>query len=270
MIGTLNHYPNFPSRHVMPRQITVWLPPGYAADGKTRLPVLYMHDGQNLFDPETAYGGVDWGIDETLDRLIAAGEVPATLVVGVWNTERRWQEYLPQRPFALERGREAQARLGAEFGSGPLSDAYLRFLVEEVKPFIDGEYRTRPDREHTFVMGSSMGGLISLYALCEYPEVFKGAGCLSTHWPAGEGIMVDYLREALPQPGSHRIYFDYGTKTLDALYEPYQLRADVAMQAAGYQAGRDWLTLRFEGAEHTEQAWRERVALPLTFLLEVE
>ena len=116
-------------------------------------------------------------------------------------------------------------------------------------------------------MGSSMGGLISAYALCEYPHVFGGAGCVSTHFPAGKGAVIDYLAKNLPKPGAHKLWFDYGTETLDALYEPYQRRMDAVMKAAGYTEGRDWITKKFPGAEHSEKSWRARVDQPLTFLL---
>jgi enterochelin esterase-like enzyme len=117
-------------------------------------------------------------------------------------------------------------------------------------------------------MGSSMGGLISLYALCEVPQMFGAAACLSTHWVAGEGVVIDYLRRALPPPGTHRVYFDYGTETLDAEYEVWQVQADQIMRAAGYTEGEDWVTRKFVGAEHSERAWRERLHLPLRFLLQ--
>jgi hypothetical protein len=97
--------------------------------------------------------------------------------------------------------------------------------------------------------------------------VFQGAGCLSTHWPAGEDILIAYLRKVLPRPGKHKIYFDYGTETLDASYEMYQKQADQVMRAAGYKEGQDWVTYKFAGAEHSERAWRERVHIPLAFLL---
>jgi predicted alpha/beta superfamily hydrolase len=152
----------------------------------------------------------------------------------------------------------------------PLSDRYLKFLMWELKPFMDEHYRTLPDRENTFTMGSSMGGLISIYAVCEYPDRFAGAGCISTHWPAAGGIVVDYLAQALPEAGEHRIYFDHGTATVDALYEPYQEEVDQILIAKGYTHGEDWVTLKFEGAEHGERAWRERVHMPLEFLLETK
>ncbi len=132
---------------------------------------------------------------------------------------------------------------------------------------IDARYRSLPDQPNTFVMGSSMGGLISLYAIEQYPEVYFGAGCLSTHWIAGENLLVDYLGARLPAPADHRLYFDFGTITLDEAYEPFQIRMDGWLERAGYARGRNWTTLKFEGAAHTEAAWRARVDLPLRFLL---
>jgi predicted alpha/beta superfamily hydrolase len=254
------HHRGFVSDHVAPRHVDVWLPPNYHDSPSLRFPVIYMHDGQNLFDPKTSFIGVDWGIDEAMRDLTAARRGRAAIVVGIWNTPQRSQEYMPQRALEML---PAQLRRRRD----PLSDRYLKFLVEEVKPFIDDHHRTLADRENTFVMGSSMGGLISLYAVCEYPRVFAGAGCLSPHWPAAGGIVVDYLQQALPEAGDHKLYFDYGTRTVDALYEPYQEEADEIIRAKGYTRGEDWLTLKFEGAEHGERAWRERVHIPLAFLL---
>lgn len=265
--GRLIRHVGFPSHHVPARPVDVWLPPGY--DGARPYPVLYMHDGQNLFDPALAYGGVTWGVAEAMAQLVAAGIVPPTIIVGVWNAgERRWQEYLPQRPFATPAGQRVLANIDPEKMPGaPCSDAYLRFLVTEVKPFINQTYATQPERENTFIMGSSMGGLISLYALCEYPDQFAGAGCVSTHWPAVDGVLPELLK-LLPASGRHRLYFDFGTEELDAQYEPFQQQADALVAAAGYIQGQDWVTHKFPGANHSEQAWQQRVHIPLTFLLD--
>lgn len=267
MNGTRRRHPDFPSRYVTPRHIDVWLPPGYGAGTGDRFPVLYMHDGQNLFDPKTSFIGVDWNLGETMTRLIGEGQIRPAIVVGIWNTPRRVQEYMPRKPLELPHGQPLRERLEQEWGGSALSDHYLKFLTEELMLFIDRTYRTLPEREHTYIMGSSMGGLISLYAVCEYPHLFAGAGCLSTHWPAGDGIVIDYLETALPKPGRHKFYFDHGTETLDACYEPYQQRVDAILGAAGYEPGRNWLTRKFAGAEHSERAWRERIPIPLTFLL---
>jgi predicted alpha/beta superfamily hydrolase len=266
-VGVIHHHADFPSVHITPRHVDVWCPPGYASSPDARYPVLYMHDGQNLFDPALSYIGVDWGVHEAIARLMAEGRIAGAIVVGIWNTAERLREYMPQKPFALPKANRLVHEFTEGYGGLPVSDAYLRFLVEELKPFVDGTYRTLPQRERTFIMGSSMGGLISLYSLCEYPEVFAGAGCLSTHWPIGKSLLVGYVKSALPAPGHHRLYFDYGTETTDADYEPYQRRVDALLRAAGYTRGKDWITRKFPGAEHSERAWRERVHIPLEFLL---
>jgi predicted alpha/beta superfamily hydrolase len=188
-------------------------------------------------------------------------------VVGVWNTPLRLQEYMPRKPVtapSLPIGVEGMGELPA---SGIVSDKYLAFLVEELKPLIDGAYRTKRGRDDTFVMGSSMGGLISLYAVAEYPRVFGGVGAVSTHWPIGKGIVIDWLATHLPDPRTHRLYFDHGTATLDAQYAPYQQRMDAIVRAAGYVEGDNFTTRVFEGADHSERAWRQRVDVPLQFLL---
>ena len=264
--GELVRVADFPSNNVDPRHLDIWLPPGYHADENKRYPVIYMHDGQNLFDPNaTDYG--DWGVDEAMTRLIESGDVRPAIIVGVWNTPKRFEEYMPQKVIEgnfVETGVEGYDPIPSET---VFSDRYLKFLVEEVKPYIDQNYRTLTGPEDTFSMGSSMGGLISAYAVTEYPDVFGGAGCVSTHWPIENGVMVDYLAENLPPAGAHRIYFDHGTEALDALYEPFQNRVDDVMRAKGYREDVDWMTRKFEGEPHNEVAWRGRVHIPLTFLL---
>lgn len=265
--GRLLRHEALASRQVAPRNIDVWLPPGYDNDTTRRYPVLYMHDGQNLFDPASSYGGIDWGVDETMTRLIAERHVRAAIVVGIWNTPARFHEYMPQKAatgLMVTTGVDGFAAIAAPDLRG---DAYLRFLVDELKPFIDRQYRTLPGRDDTVVMGSSMGGLISLYAIAEYPGIYGAAGSVSTHWPAGDGAMVGWFTAHLPDPRTHRLYFDHGTATLDATYAPYQSRMDAALHAAGYEPGRAWVTRRFEGAAHHERAWRARVEVPLRFLL---
>jgi predicted alpha/beta superfamily hydrolase len=264
--GRLSRYENFASEHIQARHVDVWCPPGYES-GAARYPVLYLHDGQNLFDPAWSFLGIDWGIDEAIGRLMAEGVTGGAIVVGIWHSPLRRCDYMPQKPLQADRACVLCEQFEREQGCSPESDAYLRFLVEELKPFVDAAYRTLPDRAHTLVMGSSMGGLISLYALTEYPAIFGGAGCVSTHWPIGGSLLVDYFGSVLPRPGDHRIYFDYGTETADAAYEPYQLHMDELMQAAGYRRGIDWITQKYVGAEHSERAWRARVDVPLKFLL---
>jgi predicted alpha/beta superfamily hydrolase len=267
MTGTIRYYHDVASRYVAARDVEVWLPPGYAHDTAARYPVLYVQDGQNVFDPATSYTHVDWGVDETMTRLIAERAVRPAIVVAIWNTARRFQEYMPQRALGPD-STFASGVPGLPPVPGPaLSDAYLRFMVEELKPFVDSAYRTLPGPADTFVMGSSMGGLIAAYAVTQYPQVFGGAACLSTHWPAADGAFVPYFARSLPPPASHRFYFDHGTATLDSLYAPGQRRVDEAMRAAGYVAGLNWISRVIPGADHSERSWRVRLAQPLIFLL---
>jgi predicted alpha/beta superfamily hydrolase len=257
-------YKNFSSRFVESRNIDVWLPAGYSRNKKYA--VLYMHDGQNLFNPNEAFGGVEWNVDEVLQNLIDEKKARDTIVVGIWNTARRVIEYAPQKAFDLENRKNIKnSPLSAKRKSE--SDDYLRFIVTELKPFVDKNYSTKPSRADTFIMGSSMGALMSLYAVSEYPNIFGGAGCVSTHFPLGEGVMLGYMRKFLPSQKTHKIYFDYGTRTLDASYEPFQKKADAIMIKKGYRKGKNWITRKFDGAEHSEKSWRERVHVPLEFLL---
>jgi predicted alpha/beta superfamily hydrolase len=266
--GTVKTEESFPSKRVAARRVDVWLPPGYEANSTRRYPVLYMHDGQNLFDPALSYIGVDWGIDETMTRLIREGAVREAIVVGVWNTPKRSEEYLPAKAVTGSKKPDDWPDMFWLRKLTNVSDDYLRFLVGELKPFVDSNYRTLPNRANTFTMGSSAGALISIYALAEYPDVFGGAGGVSTHWPMGDGLMIDYLEPRLAGlRGGHRFYFDFGTETLDSNYEPYQRRVDALMRRAGYVEGVDWMTRKYEGDEHSERAWRRRVDVPLRFLL---
>ena len=278
--GTLVHYPSFPSNLVEPRPVDVWLPDGYE-ESDSPYPVIYMHDGQFMFDRPTSpyastwertkgliYGGVFWNVDETMARLVAKKQIRPTIVVSVWNLPnvKRRTEYMPQKPVTEEIGRllVAESDITRE---AITSDNYLRFLVSELKPFIDKTYLTKPDADNTLIMGSSMGGMISAYAVSEYPEVFGAAACLSTHWVLGEGAAVKWYKNNWPTAGNHRLYFDYGTKSIDADYEPFQKMMDAVMRRKGYRENEDWVTRRFEGASHRPKAWRERLHIPLIFLL---
>ena len=273
------------SKHSDPRKVVVWLPSTYRPGGP-RHAVLYMHDGQNLFDKATASYGMEWQVDETLDRLIREKKVRPTIVVGIWNTPKRLREYAPSKAFAHLPPKYMEQVRGL-YGGDPLSDGYLKFIVEELKPRIDKSYRVKSDRANTAIMGSSMGALISLYAIDEYPHVFGSAGMVSTHWPlllpanGGKSVSDEeygavsaaferYLTPALPDPRTHRLYFDHGTETLDAIYARYQKRVDAVVAARGYRQGANWISRNFPGQAHNEKSWASRVEIPLRFLLPPE
>ncbi|WP_237067669.1 alpha/beta hydrolase [Microbulbifer guangxiensis] len=270
--GKLQTLPPFEFDGIAPRPVHVWLPDGYP--GKAPYAVLYMHDGQMLFDANTTWNKQEWGVDEAASELQASGQTVPFIVVAIENvSETRHGDYFPQKARALlpatERGRAHpfnQAELRA--------DRYLQFLLGQLKPYIDSHFEVAPDPEHTFIAGSSMGGLISLYALLEYPQIFSAAAAISTHWP---GIKPEddlpvaaairaYVERNLPQPGQHRIYFDHGTETLDAVYPPLQEKVDAIMRAAGYESPA-WQTRVFEGHAHDENSWQARLAEPLLFLM---
>ncbi|MGI2259215.1 alpha/beta hydrolase [Shewanella sp. GXUN23E] len=275
--GSLHRLQDVPFSSIPSRPVDVWLPEH--AQGQ-QLAVLYMHDGQMLFDATTTWNGQEWRVDEVAQQLIDAGKTRPFMVVAIHNGgPHRHAEYFPQQPFdnLAEADRQRLFNYQQQAGvpvEAPYSDKYLRFLVQELKPYIDSHYPVDGGPESTFIMGSSMGGLISMYALTQYPEVFGGAACLSTHWPGVfemadnplPAALLSYLQQSLPKANSRRLYFDYGDQTLDALYPPLQRQADAIMQARGWQAPY-WLTEFFSGAGHTEQAWADRLEIPLQFLL---
>ncbi len=270
-VGRIVHLSAFQSKFVSPRNVDVWLPPGY--DGRARCSVIYMHDGQMLFDGRITWNKKSWRIAETVSALIAKGTIPETIVVGIWSiASTRQSEYFPEKvlPYVPRDPREKFVK--DDLSGKPQADNYLRFIVDELKPAIDAKYATLSDRDHTIVMGSSMGGIISLYAICEYPDVFGRAGCMSTGWiatfPKNATFPLatfNYLQGHLPDPRSHKIYFDQGTATIDALFGEAQAFADLVVRDRGYTDG-NFLSRVFPGDEHSETSWAGRVAVPLEFL----
>ena len=280
--GKLIRHELFSSKKVANRNVDVWLPDGYSKQKKYA--VLYMQDGQMLFDSTNNWNKKEWQVDETLGKLFRENKIRDCIVVGIWNTgEGRHADYFPQKPFESLKKAEIdsvymgnrQSGVSVFNGQKVRSDFYLKFIVEELKPFIDQEYSTMPDKANTFIVGSSMGGLISLYAICEYPSIFGGAICMSTHWPGifqvennpFPAAFMKYLKMKLPSPRDHRIYFDHGEKTLDAWYAPFQRQVDAIMKQKGYKSGKNWITRFFPGEDHSENAWARRFDFPVLFML---
>ncbi|MEE4195766.1 MAG: alpha/beta hydrolase-fold protein [Anaerolineae bacterium] len=266
----LDHFKDLSIDGLLPRNVDIWLPPAYEENPNQRYPVLYMHDGQNLFEPEKAYTGITWGVAEAITRLAKEGKIEPAIVVGIWNTENRFGDYLPAKPFHTPKGRRVDKlfRLNRGYRKAKLvADEYLKLIVEIIKPKVDESYRTKPDRSHTHIMGSSMGGLISWYAMCEYPDVFGSAGCVSTHWPVVKHVFREYFEEKLPSSHTHKIYFSHGTEGLDKKYPKLQHKADQIVREMGYTKGENWITKVFEGDTHNEECWQQQIHHPLTFLL---
>lgn len=231
------------------RRLLVYLPPTYDASDR-RYPVLYMHDGQNLFDPATSFAGA-WGVAETMAAAHADGL--DAIVVGISNMgDERLDEY---SPFV-------DPRLG-----GGKGERYVAFICDTVKPLIDADFRTLPGREDTGVVGSSMGGLISLYAFFRRPEVFGCVGAMSPSLWFARRAIFDYIQRAPFVPG--RIYLDAGTR------EGRGELADVRrlcrlLRARGYREGADLLCAIEKGAGHDESAWGHRLPRELRFLLRAD
>jgi enterochelin esterase-like enzyme len=279
--GRIERIENFNSKYVPARNVDVWLPDNYTTSKKHA--VLYMHDGQMLFDSSITWNKQEWGVDETLTQLLQKKKIRDCIVVGICNGGKsRHAEYFPQKPFeALSKEQQklvydAYRSDGQSIFSGLAisSDNYLKFLVEELKPFIDKTYSTFTDPSNTFVAGSSMGGLISMYALCEYPNVFGGAACMSTHWPGlfsmdnnpVPSAFFSYIKKNFPSPEQHKIYFDHGTETLDSMYASLQLEVDAIMRQKKYRSSQ-CIIRSWPGQDHSEKSWRSRLEVPFTFLL---
>jgi predicted alpha/beta superfamily hydrolase len=225
------------------RALRIYLPPSYAENPAKRYPVLYMHDGQNLFDAKTASFGVEWGVDETMNRLVAMGATDEVIVVGIDNTPDRIPEYTPC--------------CDPKYGGGKL-DAYGAFIVETVKPYIDRSYRTLPGKDTTAIMGSSLGGIASVAIAQRYPQVFSKAGGVSSSfwWNNGESF------KKLPERVPVKFYLDAGTND-DGLEDTTKMRD--AMLAKGYRDSEDLLFFKAEGGRHNEASWAARVEKPLTW-----
>ena len=231
--------------------VTVYLPPGYDAEPWRRYPVLYLHDGQNLFDPETAFKkGEHWRVGETAGALIDAGRIPPLLAVGISNAGvRRLDEYTPSH----------DRRRG---GGG--ADAYARFLVEEVKPFIDSTYRTEPGPRRTGLGGSSLGGLVSLYVGLKHPNVFSRLAVMSPSVWWDRRVILKHVRDARPKPDL-RLWVDIGTR--EGVLHVHNTRLlKAGLLKAGWVEGVDLHYEEVPGGTHSEGAWAARFDRVLEFL----
>ena len=252
--GRLRYHPRFASSFLSTRRnIVVYVPPGYD-ESADRYPVLYLHDGQNLFDPATAFGGHDWGVDITADNMIRKSEIPPLVIVGVYNTGvRRISEYTPTRDRKLRKGGKA-AR-------------HAEMLARELKPFIDREYRTLKPAVHTAVGGSSLGALASLVTGLEYPKVFGKLALLSPSVWWDNCAILNNVREFSSRTRP-RIWLDTGTAEGD---NPQKVVEDAralrgTLLAKGWSEGQDLHYAEFENEPHSEAAWAARFGAVLLYL----
>ena len=241
--GTVKYHLQFEGNGLKPRDILVWLPPSYDKVTDKRYPVFYMNDGQNAFDPATSTFGYDWQADEVTDSLIKAGAINEIIIVAIYNTSDRGREYMYTS----------------------LGYTYMDFVVNKLKPFIDKEYRTLPDRENTAVCGSSSGGLITLMMVWNYPEIFSKAACLSAAFKINQLNYVDTVANDCSLKQDIKLYIDNGGIGLDAELQPGTDELIVALQNKGYELGKDIIWFFDKNASHSEIAWAERVWRPLIF-----
>ncbi|MCC7126651.1 MAG: alpha/beta hydrolase [Acidobacteria bacterium] len=252
-VPALRRHPRFASTVLEPeRDVIVYLPPGYDADDTVRYPVLYLHDGQNLFEPDTAHvAGQHWRLGETADALIAEGVLAPLIMVGVANTgTSRIHEYTPT----------SDARLG-----GGRADAYGRLLIDELKPLIDATYRTRPGPVDTGIGGSSLGGLVSLHLALSRPDVFGMAAVMSPSVWWDRRVILTTVRRTRPRPAL-RLWVDMGTaEGHRALDDARLLKA--ALVGAGWRVGVDLHYAEYEGGTHSETAWAARSGAMLQWMM---
>lgn len=258
LIEQIKIHENFGSNFLRaPRNVLVYFPPVYGVDPERRYPVLYMHDGQNLVNPLDAFGGVVWGVDETAQSLILNEQIEPIIIVGIYNSgENRLDEYT-----------QVKSRGGRLKGRGGEADAYGRMIIEELKPFIDNQYLTKPEREYTALGGSSLGGLVSLYLGFKRPDVFSRLAILSPSvWWANNQI----IRE-IAVGGDHlplRIWLDIGRREGSRI--KHQVRAlRELLLANGWHEDLDLAYFEFPEAEHNESSWAQRFGEVLKFLFPI-
>ncbi len=241
IVGKVEYHKEFASSILNnKRDIIVWLPIGYnpQKNPDKKHPVLYMHDGQNIIDPKTAYVGKDWRVDETVMKLIKQKKIKEIIVVGIYNSPDRLDEY-----SWTEKGQN-----------------YLKFIVTELKPFIDSSYKTLSDKDNTAIMGSSMGGLISFYAAWHYPNIFSMAGCLSSSFYYNNDRSIKQVEEYTGHKKHVKFYIDHGEDG-----STRGQRMFVELSKKGYVIGQDIDYFYAPGAGHSEKEWAARLERPLLF-----
>ncbi len=244
IVGDVHYHKNFKSEFLQNRRdIIVWLPPSYKDDSERIFPVLYMHDGQNILNPKTSFAGMDWRVDETATELIKTVKLEEIIIVGIYNTPNRLEEY----------------------SDSVKGNNYLKFIIEELMPFINSNYRTKTGKDDTAIMGSSMGGLISFLAAWKYPGIFSKAACLSSSFYYDDEKAIKMVKDFIGEKKKIKIYIDHGEDGL-----PRGQKMFCALSEKGFIIGTDIDYYYAPGAKHTENAWAERLERPLLFLFGIK
>lgn len=270
--GSLYHLDLFSPEMNETIKVDVWTPECY--QDENTYPVVYMHDGQNLFDASSTWNHQAWEIDSVAGALIESGNIKPAIIVGIYSTDTtRLGDLMPEKPLQYLQDDSIKNFIAMMCRGQYRADEYLAFIVNTLRPEINSNFSTDTSLVATTVMGSSMGGLISIYAMCEYPDVFGAAACLSTHWTGALGgnedfpsAMKRYLAEKLPKDSLHRLYMDNGDCLYDSVYIPYYQQMTELADSLGY-SGTRLKTGIFTGHAHNELSWSQRVDIPLEFLL---
>ena len=281
--GHLFRVNEFQSKHVKSRNVDIWVPQDYS--NKKKYSVIFMHDGGSLFGKKSTGWGSKWKADQVAAQLLDQNKVKDFIIVGIYNTAMtRWNEYFPAKSFNyLEKSfKDSLVKYYENRNdiTSLIADDYLKFIVYELKPFIDKNFSVNALAKETYISGSSMGGLISMYAIFEYPEIFSRAACISTHW-VGIGrnkngeydkripfSIFDYMKNNVPSPKNHRIWFDYGDAKgdLDSYYVDYAAYVDSIFIDSGY-SNKKFRNIRFRGEKHNAVSWNKRLDQIFEFLL---
>jgi predicted alpha/beta superfamily hydrolase len=246
--GTVEYHRNFQGEGLKPRDIIVWLPPGYNSDLDKYYPVLYLHDGQNIIDPFTSSFKVDWQIDETADSLIRQSKIKPIIIVGIYNTSDRNDEYSDNK-----------------FGF-----AYMDFVIDSLKPFIDRNYRTKPDKENTANGGASLGGLIAFIFTWEHPDKFSKAICFSPAFKIDQYNFVDNVKSNKHQKKDIRIYIYNGDNELDSNLQPGVEQMIDELKEQGYKQPDNYYFYKGINAQHGERDWAKNIGRALIYLFGTE
>ncbi|HLO79382.1 MAG TPA: alpha/beta hydrolase-fold protein [Chitinophagaceae bacterium] len=247
--GTVKYHRAMKGEGIKDRDVVVWLPPGYDSSSQKRYSVLYMQDGQNLFDPITSAFGTDWQIDETADSMIRRKAVEPLIIVGIYNTADRSTEYIPS-----EKGR-----------------IYREFIAGHLKSFIDSAYKTKPGRKDSFIGGSSAGGILAFMMVWEYPDKFSRAICMSPAFrlPGNSKTGWNYVTTVKNDPKRKKVFFyiDNGGLGLEQQLQPGVDEMLKALNSKGYKPGRDYIFIAAPDAGHNEEAWSKRFPQALKLVL---
>ena len=246
--GTVKYHRNFKGDGIKPRDIIVWLPPNYDLEENARYPVLYMHDGQNIVDPTTSAFQVDWQIDESADSLIRKDLIEPIIIVGIYNTPDRNQEY-------------SEDKLGL---------LYMKFIADSLKPFIDRNYRTKPDRISTANGGGSLAGLISFMLMWEYSEIFSKAICFSPAFKIDQYDFVDNVKSYNGKLKQFKLFIDNGDNELDSSLQPGVDEMLKVLMNHGYTQGNDFYFHKGKNSLHSERDWAKNIWRALIFLFGTE